>query len=372
MVGTPADSRDTYVGGAPNCTPYECTASPDDPINGAFEDCSSHSTGEVCELSCIPGFEQVGADAICFAAATWNGSPTCEPASCDAPAAVEHGSFVDCANVNHGESCQLNCEAGYSKSGSDQTCWFGEYLGAAPSCDALGCSAPADPPHGSYECASLSHGSSCELQCDTGYLKSGADPTCLLGNYGSLPTCDPVCGDVPSSGCHQLGAGSSSLLIKNSDDDARDQLKWKWSGGDATDIAEFGDPVLGTTELHLCVYDSSANMQPLAEVIVAPGGTCGALPCWAATGSTGFRYKDKSGALDGAQGIKLKAAAPDRATIQVKAAGASLPTPTLPATGTVTVQFIATGGTGSGSSCWQSVFPAPTANDEGVLKAKVP
>ena len=116
--------------------------------------------------------------------------------------------------------------------------------------------------------------------CATGVCKS--DCTCAL------------CPSTPPPACRV--AGKASVTIADSIDGSRDAVKWSWKHGAATDVADFADPVDGNAHYALCVYDGSGNPQPLFEVAIAPGGTCGTRPCWRASGSSGFKYANKGAA----------------------------------------------------------------------------
>jgi len=186
----------------------------------------------------------------------------------------------------------------------------------------------------------------------------------LWGFEAPLPPCAPA----PSTGCHEPGA--SSLAIKDNADAAKDQLKWKWGKGTATDVGEFADPVGGSAIYRVCVYDASAQSQPIMEMNVPPGGTCGKAPCWKAAGSTGFGYKNKAGTPNGLTRMKLKAGATGHASVKALGKGGSLPMPALPLTLPVTVQLVIDGG--STKQCWQTTYSAASADDPAQFIAKGP
>lgn len=160
------------------------------------------------------------------------------------------------------------------------------------------------------------------------------------------------------------------MQIRDYLDDTRDQLKWKWSKGDATSVPDFKDPANGSASYHVCVYDASANPQPRLDSDVPPSGTCTGRPCWKAS-STGFVYRNKTGAgADGITSMKLRAGSAGRARIQVKGRGAALQSPALPLTIPVTVQFVAQDGLST--ECWQTTFSAFTKNESSRFSAKGP
>jgi hypothetical protein len=137
--------------------------------------------------------------------------------------------------------------------------------------------------------------------------------------------------------------------------DAKDALTWTWSKGAATALADFGNPVSGSTEYTLCIYDSAPHL----IATIPGGGTCSGKPCWTAT-KTGFKYNSKDLALDGIQQLQLTAGVAGKAKIKVTGKGEKLVLPTLPLTQapTVTVQLTNTNGV-----CWEAAFSAPASKD---------
>jgi hypothetical protein len=160
------------------------------------------------------------------------------------------------------------------------------------------------------------------------------------------------------------------VQLKNNSNDTRDQFKWKWTKGAATDVSAFMDPVGGSATYRVCVYDASASSQPLMQMDVPPGGTCGTAPCWKAKGSTGFGYKNRAGTPNGLTGVKLRAGTAGKANVQAKGKGANLPTPTLGLTLPVTVQLVIANG--PTTECWQTTYTAMTVDNSEVFKAKGP
>ena len=190
----------------------------------------------------------------------------------------------------------------------------------------------------------------------------------LLGDESCDPVV-PVCPVSVQAGCRQAGAGASSLKIKDSADDPKDSLKWKWSKGAATTIDEFGDPVSGSPEYSLCVYDGSAT-PPLESHLIPAGGTCNGAPCWRAAGTKGFRYKDKLGLADGITGISLKSGVSGKAKISAGGRGSLLTPATAPLSTPVVVQLFARNG--AEQTCWEADYASPTQNTSGKFAAKRP
>lgn len=160
------------------------------------------------------------------------------------------------------------------------------------------------------------------------------------------------------------------MQIKDNTDDTKDQFKWKWAKGATTDVSDFLDPVAGSATYRVCVYDGSTNGQPLMEMDVSPGGTCGTVACWKTRGETGFSYKNKLGTPNGLTGVKLKAGLAGKASTQAKGKGVNLPIPALGLTLPVTVQLVITDG--PTTACWQTTYTLTTANTALLFNAKGP
>jgi hypothetical protein len=127
-------------------------------------------------------------------------------------------------------------------------------------------------------------------------------------------------------------------------------LRWKWSKGESTNLADFGDPI-NTDSYTLCVYDESVGGQPTTKRKLAiPTGSA-----WRAK-STGFAYKDKLGGAGGVTGITLKAGAAGKAKMTFTASGPNLVLPTLPLVVPVHVQLRGHG------LCWGADY------DQGGIK----
>jgi hypothetical protein len=162
-----------------------------------------------------------------------------------------------------------------------------------------------------------------------------------------------LCPDTPAAGCRT--AGKSILLIKDSNDDTKDKLIWKWIRGASTTAAEFGDPTT-SRNYALCVYDSGGR---LISADVPPSATK-----W-----QDLKYKDSSGSADGVQKIILKPSATSNAKVLVKGKGTNLPDTTLGALSLpVTAQFI----NDESSVCFEAVYDTGDVikNDTTQFKAK--
>jgi hypothetical protein len=229
-----------------------------------------------------------------------------------------------------------------------------------------------------------SDGNACTLgdSCTTGQC-FGTPTTC--GNGTVEPACnedcdapgDPlanctaqcrfICGPTPAAGCRQPALAKKALVVlKNKSPDKKDALIWKWVKGSATALADFGTP-LTTTGYTLCVYDSSANPQPLLLSMAPPGGTCAnGKPCWKTT-KTGFKYRDKDLTPDGLSFLLEKAGADRIAKLIAKGKGPNLAMPPLPLTPAVTVQLKRND---NPLMCWSATYSTPIKNLSDQFKAK--
>ena len=112
------------------------------------------------------------------------------------------------------------------------------------------------------------------------------------------------------------------------------------------------------------VYDGQGDLR-LAAAVPA-GGTCDGKPCWAATGTKGFKFKSKSRVPSGVKALTLQAGGDGAAKIVLKGNGFNFAGPPLPFSPLpITVQLSRAGG-----PCWQTVSPTADGNTESKLKAR--
>jgi len=183
-----------------------------------------------------------------------------------------------------------------------------------------------------------------------------------------LPTPTPTsavaeCAPAPLVGCAVPGK-STIGLYGNANDPRKTKLDWKWLKGSAS-LAAFGDPIGGSANYRVCVYDDDALRIGLA---VAAGGACDGKPCWKAS-RAGLKFQSsKHPNADGVGQLALHPGA-GSASIALHAKGANLPSPFPVAdTTSVTVQLVKN--PGAGSECWSATFPAP-AKTSGPVKLKL-
>jgi len=180
--------------------------------------------------------------------------------------------------------------------------------------------------------------------------------------HAHRPATDPVpfCAREPRSGCRQPTLPGKGLLsVKEKSPSTGDRVIWKWLKGEATTLAELGDP-LTRTSFALCVYEPGGLASTLLlEAAVHGGGSCGGQPCWKAL-PTGYRYVEKKGLYGGVAKIVLAEGSDGAAKVIVKAKGRriaealGMPSPLgLPTSPPVTVQLVASNGT-----CFSATYDA--------------
>ncbi len=187
----------------------------------------------------------------------------------------------------------------------------------------------------------------CNEECDDGNQDAGdgCSPTCLvepgLGcTVGPLSGCRPPW--IPRKG---------SIQLSNKSVDGKDAIKWKWSKGARTTLAEFGSPTTSTS-YQVCIYDRTGLR---FEITHPAGGTCAGKPCWKANGTNGFSYKDKELTPDGGLSLKLKQGAIGKAQIQFQGRGGALAMPSL----TTIVQPLIVQIQNSDGLCWEATYSGP-------------
>ena len=174
----------------PRCLPDKCQMAA--PEHGSLGDCpDTLDHGEQCEPQCDDGY--VPSKASCRAGRLT--APRCTPKSCDV-VAPNHGTMGDCTAVlAHSKSCTPECAPGYTLSGPT-SCHTGTLTRSTcvpKSCTGL--TAPAHGRPGSCPCT-LEHGRSCMVECDAGYTPSG--PTnCNLGELTESRCVPNSCTIVP-------------------------------------------------------------------------------------------------------------------------------------------------------------------------------
>jgi len=310
----------------------ECTSCPSGapPVAGAClpDLCAEGSFGVDGREPCSPCPQGFFADAP--------GQSACSPCAPGTFAAVPGQMTCDAcaAGTFTAASAQTACE-------SCAACGSGQF-------EASACTASADTTCGT-----------CDPSCAACAGPTPADCTsCPAGAPPVGGVCGAGCSPAPVEGCRRpILGGKSKLDVKDNADDTKDSLKWKWQKGDATSLADFGDP-LGSDGWRLCLYDAGV---PVSSTELPAGGTCGTKPCWSAK-PTGFTYKDAELTPDGAQTAVMKAGIAGKASISLGAKGAALETPDPSAfTGPLRVQLQRA----DGGVCFEATYSAPFKKNVG-------
>lgn len=318
---------------------------------------------------------------ICFTATTieamiapdgasWSGAFTCPTVFPDVSLVARR-----CGNgvVDPSEECDDGNPFGFDCCSPTCTlipagapCGFGPCQG--PTCDGSGiCPARSGPCDDFNSCTggdmceggfcvgeTLPNGTSCEDfsicttndTCQFGFCQGGEPVDC-----GACQSCDFFSGCVPqrSFACQPSVSGRSTLELRDDPRDRKDVVNWKLTPGAPVSILDFGDP-RSDTSFDLCVFEDFGFGRLLAGLEVPPDGTCNGKPCWTAR-RDGYRYSDRSGAIDGVRRVTLEAGEARRAELAVKAKGENLALSSLPALLPVVVQL-----QGSNGSCWEAEF----------------
>lgn len=202
-------------------------------------------------------------------------------------------------------------------------------------------------------------------QCETTDPRCNPDCT-LAGN----------CSDTPILGCKTSSVpAKSKLQIKDNTKDPLDNTKdsgqYQWKSGAATVVGEFKDPVnTAGVAYRLCIYDADG----LAAAHEVPSqGTCDGKPCWKASGTTGFQYGNKNGAVDGISQLKFKAgdAGKSQASVKLKSKTGEFVSPPLPLpASSVRAQLVVDDGVTP--VCFETTFATSTKNEAKQYSAKGP
>jgi DNA-binding beta-propeller fold protein YncE len=196
------------------------------------------------------------------------------------------------------------------------------------------------------------------------YVASG---TSTLGVFRQMSI---ACSPTPLAGCKVPTPPEHSVVEwKGASGVISSKFLWKWLRGEATALAELGDPVNGTDDLILCAYDQSASPQPVFHTVAPAAGICDTKPCWRPRGTTPgskkLKYKDKDRRPDGLDRLDIKEGADGLALLKAKGKSQFLAIPPLPLTLPLTVQAQSTTGT-----CFEATYGTFIVNNEFQFKAK--
>ncbi|MDX2165722.1 MAG: hypothetical protein SF182_01605 [Deltaproteobacteria bacterium] len=222
------------------------------------------------------------------------------------------------------------------------------------------CSAQCDQEADGNPC---SDGDVCTLEdrCQNGICASVGDADCVDGDACTRDHCDPTLGCIhdPSRWQECAHAAKSQILVKNSDDDGKDRLLWKWLQGDELSPAEFADS--SQASYAVCIY--AGNDAGLVAQAGVPAGTG-----WEPLGATRYRFKEAT--PDGLDKVILGGGATGRAKAIMMGRGASLPDIALPLEPPLVMQWRRE----NSSLCLESVFSADDVvkNNTELFKARNP
>ena len=140
-------------------------------------------------------------------------------------------------------------------------------------------------------------GDGCSAECQIGLCPAEAAEGCIAALKGSLSI------DERRPGKEKLKATLSRFL-----------------NAPAPPASLFGDPVDGTTEVDLCIYDDKDAL--VAELPVPRAGdSCVKMdrPCWKEVGIHGYAYNDPPGFASGVRKISMKSGAGAKSKLAVSA-----------------------------------------------------
>lgn len=183
-----------------------------------------------------------------------------------------------------------------------------------------------------------------------------------------------ACVAAPRTGCRKSTVPTTTKLqVTDKAEPERDRVSWKWSRGEATALADLGDP-LASDDYALCVYDESSGSPTVMFRAVAPArqSLCGTAARWSGPTSSGFEYKDAGLTPDGMDSIRLKVGSVGKSKLIVRAAGANLSArsfaiPTPPLATPLRVQLHVEGG-----ACFEATYSASgvLVNQPGRFKGR--
>ncbi|HYC56546.1 MAG TPA: lectin-like protein [Candidatus Binatia bacterium] len=187
-------------------------------------------------------------------------------------------------------------------------------------------------------------------------------PTTTTAAPTTTTTLEPTPFECPSdpTDCRE-GEGALSIKRKIGVPD-KNKLGWKWKKGQSTSKSDFGTPTTDPgSDFVLCIYDHGNELARAIEI--AGASTCEGGPCWKET-AAGFVFKDKEPDT-GISSVTLKSGVAGKPSIKVKAKGAALSLPSLPASLPVAIQLRAA----ASGRCWGSSFSSATTSSDTKLKA---
>ncbi len=360
------NGSDTCSGGTCTHTGNPCTGGPEcaDTCNEAADNCfdpagtGCTSDGNVCTNDQCNGTGACAHPnnaAPCDDGLFCNGADTCSGGAC----------------THAGDPCTGGPECAVTCNEAADNCF--DPSGTACTVDGDPCT--LDQCDGSGTCAhpTGNDGAACSDgdDCTSGEICSGG--ACTGGTPITCPlcqTCNPAggCLAAPRSTCKlPTQAGKAQLILRDFTPDAKDQVVFKWTRGQATTFADLGNP-LATDDYALCLFDGTGDL--LLKMTAPAGGTCGSRPCWKQIGRVppkGFKYKDRDGLPDDLDGITIRAGGAGAAKLTLKGKGDNIPLPPLGPTLMLPLKAQLQSENGQ---CYEGTFSTPLVNSTLDFKAK--
>ena len=163
---------------------------------------------------------------------------------------------------------------------------------------------------------------------------------------------------APRTDCKApVTAHAASLGLTSTDPDDQ-RIIWSWRHGQATALADLGDPTTPSGPIYeLCIYDRAAGVPGL--VLADPLGALPGVPGWKAT-KTGSRFRAPADSTNPEilKSLTLKAGTDGKATAAAAGRGHFGFVLPLAQSPSVTAQLVSTNG-----SCWTSEFHSARRND---------
>jgi cysteine-rich repeat protein len=182
------------------------------------------------------------------------------------------------------------------------------------------------------------------------------DEECDDGNAVNDDGCDTDCvASCPAA----PGQGScasevaSSLQIRDSADDTRDTVVWKWKGDPPSSLF---DPYYGDGEFQVCLYPDGGSLGGAVRLRGRPGWTSR----FSSADVRVWTYTDRDLERSGLRRAKLEVDSgfEPESKLKLKAQGVDLPDGLLPASSSFSIEFH------DGVNCWSSTFFDGTLKDD--------
>jgi len=170
---------------------------------------SSIQSGSSCTTQCNSGYQPNVSSLVCSLGILNPPGFTCAAQSCTAPTPnnAASPSCTEGSSISHGQSCTAECIIGHQPSVSTLSCSAGVLVPSTFTCSEEPCAAPTGIAHATaVACtagATITSGSSCTSQCESGYTPSEGTLSCFQGNLTpSTFACSPSSCPAPNGVQH--------------------------------------------------------------------------------------------------------------------------------------------------------------------------